>query len=254
MLYRRLRLDFLDSAGKGTIRERVHGDSRGETRPNLTDVGFIDERADANLGQIRHLENCRATAKAAGTRSDDLTQCHVLFDHGSDHGGANCRFLKTLEANVERRAIAQHRRLRVGVCHLRLFVLDRGDDPVREKLVGTVLCLLRHSEIDVRRVEIRFRLLIGIARITRVELHQQIACLYQCSGLHRHRHDLPRGFRFYLDDVYRLDHPGRLRRDNNQLAAHELQWNRQRVVFRLRAGEGGETGQREYYSAFQNIS
>ncbi len=133
-------------------------------------------------------------------------------------------------------------------------MLHFGDDPILEKLVGTIVRLLRHSEVDVRRVEVGLRLLVGIACVTRVELNEEIVGLHHRSRLHRHRDDLSRGFRLYFDDIYRLDHSGSLRRDHNRLAAYRLQWNRQCIVFLFRAGKGGQPGQREYYRAFQIFS
>ena len=94
---------------------------------------------------------------------------------------------------------------------LRRLVLHRRDDPILEELIGTVLRLLRHGEIHVCRIEIGLRLRVRVARVTRVELHQQIARLDESSCLDRHRDDLTRGFRLHLDDVDRLDDSGRFR-------------------------------------------
>ncbi len=64
-------------------------------------------------------------------------------------------------------------------------------DPILVQLIGTLLRLLRNGEIHVCRVEIGFSLRVRVARVARVELHEQIVRLDEGACFHRHRDDLP---------------------------------------------------------------
>ena len=251
LLNRRLRLDLLHDSHERTIRERVDGDRRSQTGPDLPDVGFVDQRTNANFAQIRHLDDRRAAVRRIRSRHNHLAESNWLVDDGTGDRSAYCRLLQSLSLDVEGSPIPEHRRLRVCVADLRSLAFRRRDDPLLVELIRAILRLPGDCQIHVCRVQIGLCLCVGVTRVASVELNNEISRLHCRAGLHRHCDYLTGGFRLHLDDIYRFYDACRLRLNQDGLSRDRLERDRQRVVFLFRAGEYEQTGQREKCFAFQ---
>jgi len=97
---------------------------------------------------------------------------------------------------------------------------------------------LKQYGLEPARIEIGFRLRVGVPGIARVELYEKVACSYEGPRLDRHGDYLSRRLRLHLDDVDRLDDTGGLRVHDNRLPLDRHDRNGQVGLLLPRARHG----------------
>ena len=242
-----LRLDLLDGAAELAIGEGVDGDRGLEAGAHLADVGLVHEGAGADLGEVGHLDDGRATAGRARPRLDDLPERDGLLDDRAHDRRGHARIVEALLREVERGARADDRRRGVRKVELRRLVLLRGDDLGGEEVVGALLLDLGDLELLLRGVEVGLRLVVLVLHVTRVELHDEIPGAHERAGLDGHLDHLAGGARLDLDDVDRFDHAGGLGRHDDRATLDGRGLDGERLLLLAGAGEreAGEDEERE---------
>jgi hypothetical protein len=91
----RLRLDLLDRSGKRQPRKGSNADPRRLSGRELADVRLVDERPDADLAQICHLEQRGSTADVGRRRGDHLPNLHALAQDRAVGWRAHFRVLES---------------------------------------------------------------------------------------------------------------------------------------------------------------
>ena len=139
LLHHRLGLNLLHPPGEGALRESVDGHRGRLSRLHVPDVGFTDQGAQTDLGQVRHVEERRPAARGRRGRGNHLSGGDGLVQNGPFDGSAHGGILAALPREIEVRPRLDERGLSVGVIERGALVLIGGDDLANEEIVGALL-------------------------------------------------------------------------------------------------------------------